>query len=141
MSGAARLIALGLAFILGGVALLPMVDWPELWRAHPGYRSAISKAVYGMLVAAAIWGMAVPGMLLAASGYRFAVARSGRGFIAWKLFAYVTLWALISFACYFGLFLAYAGGGGPVLLVPSLLACLGYIVLGLGFVLSTLRPG
>jgi len=83
------------------------------------------------------WGLAVPGLLLAASGYRFAVARSGRVSIVWKLFAFFTLWAIGSFAFFFATFLAWAGGGGLALLVPSLVACLGYILLGLGFLFST----
>lgn len=139
MSPAARLMVLGVAFVVGGVLLHAMIDWEPLLRAHPHYVPPLRSAVAPALDLAAFWGLAVPGMLLAASGYRFATARSGRALIVWKLFAYFTLWAIASFAFFFGLFLAYSAGTPNALLAPALFGCFGYILLGLGFFSSTLR--
>ncbi len=139
MTAAARLMVLGVGFAVGGLLMHALVDWEPLLHAHPLYLRPLRSAVAPALNLAGFWGLAVPGMLLAASGYRFATARSGRATIVWKLFAYFTLWGIASFAFFFGLFLAYAAGTPNALLVPALFGCLGYILLGLGFFSSTLR--
>ena len=132
-------MVLGVGCVLGSVLLHALVEWDPLLRAHPHYLRPLRSVVAPALDLAAFWGLAVPGTLLAASGYRFATARSGRAMIVWKLFAYFTLWAITSFAFFFGLFLAYAAGTPNALLAPALLGCIGYMLLGLGFFSSTLR--
>ena len=86
--------------------------------------------------------LGLPVVLLAGSVYRFVVARSGRMMVLAKLFAWFTLWAIGSFAFYFGLFLTYAPGlgqGGAELAAPALAAIVGYLVIALGFIISVLQ--
>lgn len=144
MSRAARLMLWGLVLVAAGVAAYLSVDWAGVLARYPHYVRPLKGALRPALTLAWYWAYAVPVLLLLVSVYRFFVSRSGRAFIAWRLFAYLTLWALGSFSFFFGLFLVYAPGlgeGGTELLAPALLASLGYILVGLGFVTSALDRG
>lgn len=142
MSAAARLILLGMLLALGGVAAFIAIDWAATLARWPHYVRPLKSVVGVLLNASWYWAFAVPALLLVAALYRFAVKRTGRLLTFGKVFAYFTLWAIGSVAFFFGLFLTYApsfGTGGVELLVPALLACLGYLVIGVGFVLSVAR--
>ncbi len=141
MSRAARLILWGLLMVAAGIAAYAAIDWQQVLGHHPRFLRPLKVALRATLQAAWYWAFAVPAMMLAGAAYRFVVAKGGRLMVAWKLFAYFTLWAIGSFAFFFGLFLVYAPGlgeGGTQLLAPAMLACVGYFILGVGFVLSLL---
>ena len=142
MSRAARVILLGMALAFVAVALHAAFDWAEILARYPHYLRGLRRAVAALLWASWYWAFAVPVLLFLASAWRFVRASQGRAGIAWKLFAFATLWGIGSVAFFFALFLAYAPGageGGTALLVPGLLGCIGYFVIGLGFVLSAAR--
>ena len=139
MSLAARLILGGLALVMASIAAYVFLDWQAILAHYPHYVRPL-KAVVRRALDASWWvALGLPAVLLVGSAYRFAVARSGRMTILARLFAWLTLWAIGSFAFYFGLFLAYAPGlgqGGAELAAPALAAIGGYIIIGLGFAAS-----
>ena len=134
----------GMLLALGGVAAYALVEWTNVLAAYPHYVRPLRRMMALLLRAAYHWAYGVAALMFVAGVYRFATARGGRVQVAWKLFAYFTLWVIGSLAFFFGLFIAYAPGfgeGGSELLVPGLLGCLGYMVIGVGFVASLLhRP-
>ncbi|HYC36179.1 MAG TPA: hypothetical protein VEC19_07135 [Usitatibacter sp.] len=142
MSRPARVMLLGMVLALAAVALHLWLDWSEVLAVHAHWLRPLRLAMSTMLPVSWYWAFAVPALLMLVSVVRFVRAKSGRAAIAWKLFAFVTLWAIGSAAFFVGLFLAYVpemGEGGTGLLVPGLVACVGYLVIGLGFVLSVAR--
>lgn len=142
MSVASRLMVWGMLLVMVAVAAYIAVDWAGLLARHPHYLRPLRAVVKPTLQLSWYWAFIVPLLLLVASVVRFFTAKSGRAMIVWKLFAYVTLWAIGSFSFFFGLFLVYAPGlgeGGRDLLLPALAACFGYILLGLGFLASVLQ--
>ena len=132
----------GMLLIVAAVMSYALVEWSHVLATFPHYLRPLRRMVAVLLKAAYHWAYAVPALLFLAALYRFASAKAGRALIAWKLFAYFTLWVIGSLAFFFGLFIAYAPGmgeGGTDLLVPGLLGCLGYMVIGAGFFVSVLR--
>ena len=142
MSLAARLILGGLALVMVAVAAYMFVDWEAVLAQHPHFIRPLKSVVRRALAVSWYVAMGLPVVLLVGSVYRFTVARSGRTMIVARLFAWFTLWAIGSFAFYFGLFLTYAPGlgqGGAALAAPALAAIVGYVVIGLGFAVSVLQ--
>ena len=142
MSRAARVILLGMLLALAGVALHVAFDWGQVLSKYPHYLRPLRRVMGSLLWASWYWAIAVPVAMLVVAAWRFARAAAGRAAIAWKLFAFATLWGIGSVAFFFALFLAYVPGareGGTALLVPGLLGCLGYLVIGVGFILSVSR--
>lgn len=144
MSIGARLILWGMLLVLIAIAGYIAVDWEDVLTRFPHYARPLRSVVRPMLELAWYWAFIVPALLFAVGVYRFAVAKGGRLAVAWRLFAFFTLWAIGSFAFFFGLFLVYApemGGGARGLLLPAVVACFGYLLIGLGFLASMLRAG
>jgi len=142
VSLAARLILGGLLLVAAAVAAYVFVDWETLLAHHPHYVRPLKSVLRRALEVSWVVALGLPLVLVAGTIYRFAVARSGRAMILAKLFAWFTLWAIGSFAFYFGLFLTYAPGlgqGGAELAAPALAAIVGYVVIGLGFAVSVLQ--
>jgi hypothetical protein len=142
MSLAARLILGGLVLVMGAIAAYMFLDWDAVLSQHPHYIRPLKAVVRRALEVSwyVAWGL--PAVLLAGSVYRFVVAKSGRTMIVARLFAWFTLWAIGSFAFYFGLFLTYAPGlgqGGTDIAAPALAAIVGYMIIGLGFAISVLQ--
>lgn len=144
MSSAARILLFGILLVVLAVISYAMIEWPHVLANFPHHLRSLKRAVAVLLKGAYYAAYGVPVLLFLVAVIRFATAKSGRALIAWKLFAYLTLWAIGSLAFFFGLFLAYApssGDGGSDLLVPALLGCLGYVVIGVGFLVSVSRRG
>lgn len=142
MSAAARLILAGLLLVLAAVAAYAMVDWDPLLERYAQYLAPLKNVLRHALDLAWYMALGLPAVLVAGSFYRFVVAKSGRTMIVARLFAWFTLWAIGSFAFFVTLFLTYApdlGEGGDALVVPALIAIAGYLVIGLGFIVSVLR--
>ena len=141
MSGAGRLMLGGMLLVLVAVAAYVGVDWERTLALHPESVKPLRRATRVALDLSWHWAWVLPVLLLVAAIYRVFALPSGRLAVVWKLFAYVTLWAIGSFAFFFGLFLAYAAGGegGNALLVPAPSACTGYLLTGVGFLASVLR--
>lgn len=137
----ALLVPVGVAIAIGGM-LAYGLDWLRILAPHPGATALLKRAVRVALEAATYIGVAVPAVMLAASLYRFVVARGARGLVFLKLTAYLILWAAGSFVLFFALFAAYFMGDAHAqvqLLVPALLVAAGYALIGLGLTLSTAR--
>lgn len=142
MSAAARLILIGLALVIAGIAAYSMFDWAMILGHNPHFVRPLRAVLRPALSLSWHVALGVPVALVIGSIYQLAVARAGRGVILAKLFAWFTLWAIGSFAFFAGMFLAYApdlGEGGNELAAPALIATFGYIVIGLGFAASVLR--
>lgn len=142
MSLAARLILAGLLLVMAAVAAYAFLDWEALLSQHPYYIRPLKSVLRRALDVSWYVALGLPAVLVAGSIYRFAVAKSGRMTILAKLFAWFTLWAIGSFAFYFGLFLTYAPGlgqGGAELAAPALAAVAGYMIIGVGFAISVLQ--
>lgn len=144
MSLAARLMVGGLALVLAAVAAYAFLDWEAIVAHHPHFIGPLKMVLRRALDVSWVVALGLPVALVLGSAYRFVVTKSGRMRILGKLFAWFTLWAVGSVAFYFGLFLAYAPGlgqGGAELAAPALAAIAGYMIIGLGFILSVLsRP-
>ena len=142
MSRAARVILLGLALTLAGVLTYTLVDTAGFVSTHQHYLRPLNRVVGQLLDAAWLAAFGVAALIAAIALWRLARTPGGRIAIAWKAFALLTLWAIGSFAFFFALFLAYVpqhGAAGRALLVPALLGCIGYLVIGLGFLLAAAR--
>ncbi len=142
MSLAARLILAGLLLVMAAVAAYIFLDWEAILSQHPHFIRPLKIVLRRALDASWYVALGLPAVLVAGSIYRFAVAKSGRAMVLAKLFAWVTLWVIGSFAFYFGLFLTYAPGlgqGGAELAAPALAAIMGYMIIGLGFAISALQ--
>jgi hypothetical protein len=140
----ARLILAGLVSVAAGIASYALLDWGQVLAEHANTLRAIKRIVGVLLGIAYQWAFGVAAGLVGVAVYAMARGRGMRGLIAWRLFAYFTLWAIGSVAFFFGMFVAYAPGlgeGGEGLLVPALFAIPGYIVIGLGFVVALARRG
>lgn len=144
MGLAARLIVGGGALVMAAAAAYVLLDWEAIVAHHPHFIRPLKAVLRRALDVSWVVALGLPVVLVTGSAYRFVVAESGRMMILAKLFAWFTLWVIGSFAFYFGLFLAYAPGlgqGGAALAAPTLAALAGYMIIGLGFVLSVLsRP-
>ena len=141
MSLAARLIVGGILLVLAGIAAYVFLDWEAIVAHHPHFVRPLKAVLRRTLDASWVVALGLPVVLLLGSAYRMVTATSGRLMILARLFAWFTLWAIGSVAFYFGLFLAYAPGvgqGGAELAAPALLALVGYMIIGLGFVLSVM---
>ena len=144
MSSAARIMLFGILLTMLAVMSYALVEWPHVLANFPHYQRPLKRVVGALLGGAYYFSYGVPALLFLVAVFRFATAKSGRAMVAWKLFAYFTLWVIGSLAFFFGLFLAYApgmGDGGTDLLVPALLGCVGYMVIGVGFLASVARRG
>ena len=142
MSLAARLILGGLVMVVAAIVAHVFVDWETLLAHHPHYVRPLKGVLRHALDASWVVALGLPVVLAVGTLYRLAVAKSGRMMILAKLFAWFTLWAIGSFAFYFGLFLTYAPGlgqGGTELAAPALAAVVGYMVIGLGFAVSAFQ--
>lgn len=142
MSAAARLILIGLILVIAGMAAYVMFDWAMILGHNPRFVRPLKAVLRPALDLSWYFALGLPVVLVLGSIYQLVVARGGRGVILAKLFAWVTLWVIGSFAFFAGMFLAYAPGlgeGGTDLAAPALIAVLGYLVLGLGFAVSVLR--
>lgn len=142
MSAAARLILIGLILVMAGTAAYAMLDWAMILGHNPHFVRPLKAVLRPALDLSWHVALGLPVVLVLGSLYQLVVAKGGRGIILAKLFAWLTLWAIGSFAFFAGMFLAYAPGlgeGGTELAAPALVAVLGYIVLGLGFAVSVLR--
>lgn len=142
MSAAARLILIGLILVMAGTAAYAMLDWAMILGHNPHFVRPLKAVLRPALDLSWHVALGLPVVLVLGSIYQLVVAKGGRGIILAKLFAWLTLWAIGSFAFFAGMFLAYAPGlgeGGTELAAPALIAVLGYIVLGLGFAVSVLR--
>jgi hypothetical protein len=139
-----RLILAGLLAVAAGIASYALVDWVHVLAENPWAVRGIKRAVGVLLGTAYQWAFGVPAAMVGVAVYAMARGKGMRAHIAWKLFAFFTLWAIGSAAFFFGLFVAYAPGlgeGGDALLVPSLFAIPGYVVIGLGFVAALAKRG
>lgn len=144
MSAAARVMLWGMLLVVAGVASYAAFDFEAVLGKYPHWMRPLRSVLRPTLHMAWYWALIVPALLLAGSVYRVAASKTGRAMVVWRLFAYLTLWGIGSFAFFFGLFLVYApsaADGGTALLVPALIACFGYILLGVGFVFSVLGRG
>lgn len=142
MSLASRLILIGLVLVMGAVAAYIFLDWETILAQNPHFVRPLKAVLRSALDVSWYVAIGLPGVLVGGSIYRFAVAKSGRTTILARLFAWFTLWAIGSFAFYFGLFLTYAptlGQGGAELAAPALAAIVGYTIIGLGFAIAVLR--
>lgn len=142
MSAAARLILIGLILVMAGTAAYAMLDWAMILGHNPHLVRPLKAVLRPALDLSWHVALGLPVVLVLGSLYQLVVAKGGRGIILAKLFAWLTLWVIGSFAFFAGMFLAYAPGlgeGGTELAAPALVAVLGYIVLGLGFAVSVLR--
>lgn len=142
MSAAARLILIGLLLVMAGMASYAMLDWAMILGHNPHFVRPLKAVLRPALSLSWYVALGLPVVLVLGSLYQLVVAKGGRAVILAKLFAWLTLWAIGSFAFFAGMFLAYAPGlgeGGAELAAPALVAVFGYIVLGLGFAVSVLR--
>ena len=142
MSAAARLIFIGLVLVVAGMAAYSTLDWAMILGHNPHFVRPLKAVLRPALDLSWHVALGLPVVLVLGSLYQLVVAKGGRGIILAKLFAWLTLWVIGSFAFFAGMFLAYAPGlgeGGTELAAPALVAVLGYIVLGLGFAVSVLR--
>jgi hypothetical protein len=142
MSAAARLILIGLILVGAGMAAYAMLDWAMILGHNPRFVRPLKAVLRPMLDLSWHVALGLPIVLVLGSLYQLVVARGGRALILAKLFAWLTLWAIGSFAFFAGMFLAYAPGlgeGGTALAAPALIAVFGYIIIGLGFAVSVLR--
>jgi hypothetical protein len=138
------LILLGLLATGAGIASHALLDWSRLLAEHRDLLHPLRRVVGVLLGTAYQWAYGVPAALLGVAVYAMARGKGMRALIAWKAFAFATLWVIGSAAFFFGLFIAYAPGlgeGGDGLLVPALFAICGYIVIGLGFVAALAKRG
>lgn len=142
MSAAARLILIGLALVIAGMAAYSMLDWAMILGHNPQLVRPLKAVLRPALNLSWHVALGVPAVLVLGTIYQLVVAKGGRGMILARLFAWFTLWVIGSFAFFAGMFLAYApdlGEGGNELAAPALIAVFGYIVIGLGFAASVLR--
>ena len=142
MSLAGRLILAGLALVMAAIAAYAFLDWEAIVSQHARFIRPLKSVLRHALDISWYVALGLPVVLVAGSIYRFAVARSGRMMILAKLFAWFTLWAIGSFAFYFGLFLTSAPGrgrGGAELAAPALAAIVGSMIIALGFAISVLQ--
>ena len=142
MSAAARLILIGLVLVFAGMAAYSMFDWAMFLGHNPHFVRPLKAVLRPALSLSWYVALGLPVVLVLGAIYQLVVARSGRGLILARLFAWFTLWVIGSFAFFAGMFLAYApdlGEGGTELAAPALIAVFGYIIIGLGFAVSALR--
>ena len=142
MSLAARLILAGILIVMAAVAAYAFLDWEVILAHHPHFVRPLKAVLRRALDVSWYVALGLPAVLLGGTLYRFAVAATGRLMILARLFAWLTLWAIGSFAFFFGLFLTYAPGlgqGGAELAAPALAAIVGYVIIGLGLAISVLK--